>query len=82
MATTDAAGKYVIDNLAPGDYVIDVKPGAGYRDAPDKSVLALKDGETRDAGTFFLTKMAGRVTGVVVDETTGLPLAGVEVIAR
>jgi len=80
MATTDATGKVVFD-VFPGDYVLDVVPTPGFRDAPDQEVLALKDGETR-ATTFLLDRTSGRIQAIVVAKDTGLPLPGIEVLIR
>ncbi|MHC4547376.1 MAG: carboxypeptidase regulatory-like domain-containing protein [Planctomycetota bacterium] len=75
-ATTDAEGRYRLENVPPGTYPVSLTGGAvGYHPAPRGELVVTGPGTlTRD----FVVG-AVRLRGVVRDEVTGLPLPGVSV---
>ena len=80
---TDANGLVIFD-VQPGNYLVDVVPPAGYRDAPDQEVLDLKDAELRRV-EFRLDKQSGKIEALfqVVDaQGNAVPVASGEIIVR
>lgn len=68
------AGRFLYDGLRPGDYLVVVQaPGSLFATRE----VALRAGEERSLE--ILLDWGDRIDGVVVDEETGLPVAGVPV---
>lgn len=80
--STDAGGAFQFNNLAPGTYSVALSL-AGYTAVSTQTVV--NAGAVTDLGIVSLVKdaaaMTGTVRGVVTDEQTSLPLAGVAVTA-
>ncbi len=90
--TTDGAGEYSIAGLATGDYQVfasgpDVVPayrGEGFDDAIHSWELidvGVVLGQPTNDIDFSLERLA-RITGRVLDDTTGLPLVGTRIAVR
>jgi hypothetical protein len=76
--TTNAEGKYKIENVLPGTYIVSaekINVGAG---TVTVSVLA---GKTTTANIVLIPEgfHKGSLTGIVVDKKTGMPLEGVTI---
>ena len=79
-ATTDSEGKYRIENVAPGSYVvIPVAPAYLPDEQVSERVLIINKGETIENVDFVLLR-GGAITGRVVD-AEGRPLVEEEVVA-
>jgi hypothetical protein len=65
------AGRFLYDGLRPSEYVVLVQ-AAGHVFA--RQDIALAPGE--EAELSFALEAGGRLTGVVIDSETGLPIAG------
>jgi hypothetical protein len=75
VATTDAAGAFVVRGLAKGPFVVSAQ-ASGFSDASESNV----EGGRED---LVLNMKAGlTIEGVVVDEVTGTPIPGVSIYAN
>jgi len=75
---TDAQGKYLLDTLAPGDYVVSIEDPALV--LYDSNTVTVEDGKT---ATATVRASAGAtVLGTVRDSETGAPLPGLAVISQ
>ncbi len=86
-AVTDSNGYYLIDNLNEGNYLV-VAHARNYRSFryPD-SVAVVAGQTTADINFILIPRMtppqnAGTISGVVIDSTTNLPIAGAVVMAK
>ncbi|HLH27370.1 MAG TPA: carboxypeptidase regulatory-like domain-containing protein, partial [Acidimicrobiales bacterium] len=79
--TLDPNGQFLIDGLIPGNY--DVKFVTPYGDAADAAVsgVAVTAAGVSDLGVVSLPA-AARLSGQVLDASTGAPLPGIVVAAR
>ncbi|MDJ0770864.1 MAG: carboxypeptidase regulatory-like domain-containing protein [Ilumatobacter sp.] len=85
--TTDAAGLYSLAGLRPGDYAVQAWAGSGfvteyYDDAYNSfdALLVPAAAGTTTPGIDIELEVAGAIAGTVTD-TTGVPIAGVNVRA-
>jgi peptide/nickel transport system substrate-binding protein len=94
---TDENGRYVIDGLPYGDYKVYAGGGWNwclnqssiyireyYPETPDPDLadtFTLDDATPMHAGVDFTLTVGGSITGQVIGDDTGLPLANVKVIA-
>ncbi len=74
--TADNDGAFVLDDLAPGKYVL-VASAAGKPPTKTRSI-ELSSGESSRGNTITLTK-GGTLSGVVTDRETGAPIVGARV---
>ena len=75
--TTDTAGEFILAQLEPGDYILDVA-GKGMQVVHDSFTLRSGQDIYRD----IALELSRSVEGVVFDLDTGAPLSGAEVSLR
>ena len=78
-ASTDQRGGFVIEGLQPGEYTLRLEPADSEWQAFDKGPLAVQVGETTECALAL--ERTYRLTGQVVDGTSGEPLQGAGVMA-
>lgn len=83
--TTDGAGGYFVDGLAPGDWTITLTVPDGYTaDETERSVSVTAAGESFLAEDFAVVaepvEPPGRPVGGTVTDTGGAPVPGAEVV--
>lgn len=79
---TDKKGRFILDNLPPGNYSVFLRQEKGEPDwvAIPKRVEGLEEGKQVGCPDLVLTK-GGFVTGKVIDQETKRPLDGVNINA-
>jgi len=89
-ARTDADGNYTLEGLPPGDYIVGVQAkGTAYLGevydnvhSPDDATPVTVTASTGTAGIDFGLDRGAEVSGVVTDQETGNPLAGIPIMVR
>lgn len=89
-ARTGADGSYTIEGLPPGDYIVGVRAkgtpyvGELYDDAhsPDEATPVTVTQSADMAGVSFGLGRGAEISGQVIDEVTGEPLAGIPIAVR
>ena len=87
-ARTDALGNYTLRGVAPGTYRIEVRNTRSYireyyddRLGWDNADFISIQGESPITGIDFALKLGMSISGQVIDDDTGLPMANVEIDA-
>lgn len=87
-AITDSNGYYIIENLTEANYIV-VAHARNYRSFRYPDSVTVTAGQTTANINFVLAPRStqpppnpGTISGVVVDSTTNLPIAGAVVMAR
>lgn len=89
-ARTDEDGNYTVEGLPPGNYIVGVQArgtayvGELYDDAhsPDEATQVTVTASTDTPGIDFGLDRGAEVSGVVTDQETGEPLAGIPIVIR
>lgn len=89
-ARTDAEGNYTLEGLQPGDYIVGVQAkGTAYLGevydnvhSPDEATPVTVTPSTDTPGIDFGLDRGAEVSGVVTDQETGEPLAGIPIAIR
>ena len=85
FTTTDASGRYTVDRLAPGQYIVQFVPSAGLnyvgtfyngKSAANADRVTVVEG-LQTGGIDQQLEVGGRISGVVRDSETGDPIADV-----
>lgn len=86
QARTNARGRYLIEDLRPGEYRVRAAGARGYEPAEFPRPVPVREGQVTEDIDFRLERVQnpnpGAISGRVVDRRTGEPIRGARVMAH